>query len=453
MTVKATERKGKKPQTYRYGKVAKELDSSSFSKNTKLVDTKEIGFDGKEYNTIDLFCGCGGLTKGFEDAGFKSILGVEIDPDAAATYDLNFPAARVWSDDIHGLTDEEALRMTEGKDVHVLTGGFPCQGFSVAGDRNPEDERNLLFRQMVRFTKLFNPMFVVGENVPGIVTMDDGRFLNDIFTAFQEIGYTISVKILESADFGVPQYRPRAFFVANRYGISNPYPIITHDQDNHIPIESAIDDLKDLPRDPKFNHEWTAHRQTTIERIKNVAPGHSLYETYADSFKRQYKGRPSMTVKENHGGTHIHHELDRCISAREMARLQSFPDDFFFEGTMKRAMFQLGNAVPPLLAKHVALALRPIMAEKIEEEGAKAEAEAKTAKGEEEGAKAEAEAKTAKEEEEGAKAEAEAKTAKGEEEEVKAEAEAKAAKEEKEGIGIVLFLMGLVVVGIASYLL
>ena len=363
MTMQEAKKNSKKPLTYRYGGVARKLDGTLFSVNTHLVDTRKVDFDENEYNTIDLFCGCGGLTKGFEDAGFRSILGVEIDPDAAATYKTNFPDAAVWSDDIQKLTDEKALSMIEGREVHVLTGGFPCQGFSVAGDRNPEDERNRMFEQMVRFTKLFRPMFVVGENVPGIVTMDDGRFLKEIFGAFQDIGYTISVKILESADFGVPQYRPRAIFVANRYGVSNPYPIITHEEENHVPIESAIDDLKDLPRDPKFNHEWTAHRESTIERIKEVLPGHSLYETYADAFKRQYRGRPSMTVKENHGGTHIHHDLNRCISAREMARLQSFPDDFFFEGTMKRAMFQLGNAVPPLLAKNVALALRPTMGE------------------------------------------------------------------------------------------
>ena len=254
---------------------------------------------------------------------------------------------------------KKALRLIGGQDVHVLAGGFPCQGFSVAGERNPEDERNQLFKQMVRFTKLLNPMFVVGENVPGIVTMDDGRFMNEIFNSFNEIGYTITARVLESADFGVPQYRPRTIFVANRFGVANPYPEEILSAENHVTIEEAIDDLKNTPRNPAINHEWTAHRKSTIERIKKVAPGHSLYATYADAFKRQYRGRPSMTVKENHGGTHIHHELDRCISAREMARLQSFPDDFIFKGTMKRAMFQLGNAVPPLLARHVALALRP----------------------------------------------------------------------------------------------
>jgi DNA (cytosine-5)-methyltransferase 1 len=367
MSISKGKSTAKKPQTSRYTKVKAKLEASIFAKNKILVDTKDVEFDGNTYNTVDLFSGCGGLSKGFEDAGFRSILGVEIDPDAAATYDANFKDAKVWSGDIHDLTDEEALRAIDGQEVHVLVGGFPCQGFSVAGVRDPEDERNQLFKQMVRFTKLFNPMFVVGENVPGIVTMDDGRFMDEIFHSFNDIGYTITARVLESADFGVAQYRPRTFFIANRFGVANPYPIELLDPDNHVTIEHSIDNLKDAPRDASTNHEWTAHRKSTIERIEKVAPGHSLYESYADAFKRQYRGRPSMTIKENHGGTHIHHELDRCISAREMARLQSFPDDFFFQGTMKRAMFQIGNAVPPLLSRHVALALRPTLAEFIDE--------------------------------------------------------------------------------------
>jgi len=367
MSISKNKIRAKKPQTSRYTNVKRKLEESIFGLNKTLVDTTKEIIDDYVYNTVDLFAGCGGLTKGFEDAGFRSILGVEIDPDAAATYDANFKDAAVWAGDIHDLSDQEALEMIRGQDVHVLTGGFPCQGFSVAGDRNPEDERNQLFKQMVRFTKLLNPMFVVGENVPGIVTMDDGRFMNEIFNSFNAIGYTITARVLESADFGVPQYRPRTIFIANRVGVANPYPMEILTPDEHITIEQALDDLKDTPRDPSINHEWTAHRKSTIERIKKVSPGNSLYKTYADAFKRQYRGRPSMTVKENHGGTHIHHDLDRCISAREMARLQSFPDDFFFHGTMKRAMFQLGNAVPPLLAKHVALALRPTLTEFIDE--------------------------------------------------------------------------------------
>ena len=107
-----------------------------------------------------------------------------------------------------------------------------------------------------------------------------------------------------------------------------------------------------------INHEWTAHSKKFENRISRVPPGGSLYKTFRDAFKRQHKGVPSMAVKENHGGTHIHYEKNRVLSARELARLQTFPDSFIFEGTMKRAYWQIGNAVPCLLAKHIALAIK-----------------------------------------------------------------------------------------------
>ena len=139
----------------------------------------------------------------------------------------------------------------------------------------------------------------------------------------------------------------------------NEYPAqIIKNREDFLPIESAISDLMDVDRDPATNHEWTAHRKEYEDRISKVPPGGSLYATYRDAFKRQYLGVPSMAIKENHGGTHIHPILNRVISAREMARLQSFPDSYIFSGRMKRVMWQVGNAVPVLLAKHIALAAK-----------------------------------------------------------------------------------------------
>jgi DNA (cytosine-5)-methyltransferase 1 len=147
--------------------------------------------------------------------------------------------------------------------------------------------------------------------------------------------------------------------IGNRFGLKNPYPEVQFSKETYKSIESAMDDLKDHPRDASINHEWTAHSKKFEERISKVPPGGSLYETFRDAYKRQYKGVPSMTAKENHGGTHIHYEKNRVLSARELARLQTFPDDFIFEGTMKRAYWQIGNAVPCILAKNIALALKP----------------------------------------------------------------------------------------------
>ena len=366
MAINNKDQKIKKSRNSRYTNVAKRVQKSVFNQGIDEIDTTQVEYSDEVYNTVDLFAGCGGISKGFEDAKFKSIYAVEIDPDSAATYSHNFKDAHVFHGDINELTDDEVRREIGNKKVHVLMGGFPCQGFSVAGERKLLDERNQLYKQMIRFAKLLKPDFVVGENVPGIYTMkgplpleEENYFMHRISNEFDEIGYKVSARVLESADFGVPQYRPRMIFIANRHKIPNPFPkkTIEHPKD-HKTIEE-IDRLEKTERDPSINHEWTRHQSTTISRIKKVKPGHSLYDTYADAFKRQYENTPSMTVKENHGGTHIHHKLDRCISAREMAILQSFPDDFFFKGTMKRAMFQIGNAVPPLLAKHVALALRP----------------------------------------------------------------------------------------------
>jgi DNA (cytosine-5)-methyltransferase 1 len=346
----------------RYTRVQRLLEQYLFNAPYNLVDPGTHALGSMVFTCVDLFAGCGGLALGFEKAGFKSELAVEMDRDAAATYRRNFPQAMVWADRIENLSDEELRNIMGDQTVHAILAGFPCQGFSVAGQRNPRDERNVLFRQVIRFADVLRPWFVVMENVPGIVTISHSKVFDAIYREFGEIGYRwMSALVLEPAAFGVPQFRPRVIFVANRFGLPNAFPKLLLEPKDYVPIEAAIDDLKLLPRDPSINHDWTYHSPEMEQRIAQVEPGGSLYDSYYDAWKRQYRGVPAMTIKENHGGTHIHYELNRTLSAREMARLQSFPDDFLFEGRMKRVMFQIGNAVPPLLAYHVALALRPTL--------------------------------------------------------------------------------------------
>lgn len=355
-----TEEKCKSPNINRNSAIKAKLRSSLLNLNSEWVDTEDCKPSKAKFNCIDLFCGAGGITCGLEMAGIHSIFGAEINPVAAETYKNNFPESKLYLGDIIDLTKEQILEMVGENEVHLITGGFPCQGFSVAGFRDPDDKRNVLYKEIVRIVRILNPWYIVLENVPGVITMKNGQVYQTIINDFASIGYpNMCVHILEAADYGVAQLRPRAIFVANRFGLKNPYPLPHLKPEEYRPIESAIDDLKDHPRDPSINHEWTKHTHKTIERISKVKPGHSLYEKFVDAFKRQYTGYPAMTVKENHGGTHIHHELDRCISAREMARLQSFPDSFFFSGTMKQAMWQIGNAVPPFLFKNIGLALIP----------------------------------------------------------------------------------------------
>lgn len=351
-------KKKKQPKLGRYERIQRELESNDNDPYKIFIDIEE---KRTNYNFVDLFSGAGGMSQGFSEAGFNPIISVEMNEIASATYQRNFPSCFHICDDIHQFRSKKILDQINAPEIHLIAGGPPCQGFSVAGKRKEDDPRNYLFQEFIRVVSEINPWYVVMENVPGILTMKNGAIKENIFRAFKDIGYTVSVAILETASFGVPQIRPRAIFIANRFKQKNPYPkaqLLPHE---YKPIESVISDLPEYKPIPEINHEWTRHSPKYMERLAKVGYGESLYESYADAFKRQYPGKPSMTIKENHGGTHIHPHLNRVISAREMARLQSFPDSFIFEGTMKKAMWQIGNAVPPRLAECIAYALIPYL--------------------------------------------------------------------------------------------
>jgi len=322
----------------RYERIQRELEQNDPDPYKISVEIDSPPDQGCHYNFVDLFCGAGGMTQGLFQAGFKPVASVENHPIASATYRKNFPQCHHFSEDIQTFKPMDWLKQIDSPLVHLLVGGPPCQGFSVAGKRNPNDPRNYLFQEFLRIASEISPWYIVMENVPGILTMKKGKVKEAILDAFDSIGYsTVSVLILESAAYGVPQIR------------------------QYLSIESAISDLPEYTRIPEINHEWTNHSPEYMERLAKVPPGGSLYQSYADAFKRQYPGKPSMTIKENHGGTHIHPHLNRVISAREMARLQTFPDSFIFEGSMKKAMWQVGNAVPPRLAECIGYALIPFL--------------------------------------------------------------------------------------------
>lgn len=356
----ALESNAKSPRLSRYSRLKSGLDARRDPFKVLVeVDPDTEGASDDALKFVDLFSGAGGMTLGFKQAGYQPVASVEINRFAAETHRRNFPTCSHFEGDIHSFDPRPSL----GEEViHLVIGGPPCQGFSVAGKRDPNDVRNNLFREFVRVVSEVRPRYVVMENVPGILTMKKGQVARDIKEAFAKIGYPdMSVSILESAAFGVPQIRPRAIFIANRLGLPNPFPSPLLEQSGYLPIEGALDGLPAYSPIPAINHEWTRHSEETAARIAAVAPGESLYESFYDAFKRQYPGVPSMTVKENHGGTHIHPYLNRVISAREMARLQTFPDDFIFYGPMKKAMWQIGNAIPPRLAKCIGLALSPYL--------------------------------------------------------------------------------------------
>lgn len=352
----------KKPRLGRYDRIKRELEENDDDPNKIFVDISSSKPPSARFSFVDLFSGAGGISCGLDAAGYEPKVSVEMVEIASATHKRNFPACKHFCGDIHEFRATEWLSEEEQRTTNLVIGGPPCQGFSVAGKRDPNDPRNQLFLEFIRVVAELKPWYVVIENVPGILTMQGGAVRHAIVEALKGVGYeNVSVAVLESAAYGVAQVRPRAIFIANRFGLPNPFPKPLLQKDEYAPIESVISDLPAWDPLPEVNHEWTKHSQKFMERIAEVPAGGSLYPTFYDAFKRQYPGVPSMTIKENHGGTHIHPSLNRCISAREMARLQSFPDSFIFEGKMKKAMWQIGNAVPPRLAECIGYALAPML--------------------------------------------------------------------------------------------
>lgn len=353
-----TKARPKRPRLGRYDAIRRKFEETSEDPAKVFVEFEDGQLPLHGLKFIDLFCGAGGLTCGLSHAGFIPRAAVEMVPIACDTHHRNFPDCKLHRGPIQEFFPKEALGAEIG-DIHLVVGGPPCQGFSVAGLRNPDDHRNQLFHQFIRVVTEVQPWFVVMENVPGILTLANGDFYKAIVGAFNDAGYTVSVAVLEAANYGVPQIRARAIFIANRFGLRNPFPKSQLSTDEYKPIESALNGLPSHEPIPEINHEWTKHSREMEQRISKVGPGESLYSTFFDAWKRQYPGLPSMTIKENHGGTHIHPNLNRVLSAREMARLQTFPDEFIFCGKMKKAMWQIGNAVPPRLGEVVGRALIP----------------------------------------------------------------------------------------------
>ena len=188
--------------------------------------------------------------------------------------------------------------------------------------------------------------------------MLNGLVEKKIVADFKEIGYNVNVTTLCAADYYTPQKRERVVFIGNRIGVTNYHPKPILSPSEYITTGEAIGDLIDHPADPAFNHVPTQHRADMAQRILETPEGQSLYKGYSDAWKKCPWDEPSCTIKENHGGVNLHPKLPRVLTAREMARLQSFPDDFIFEGSKNKQLVQIGNAVPPLLGKAIGLAVR-----------------------------------------------------------------------------------------------
>lgn len=358
-------------------------------------------------NVIDLFCGCGGFSKGFEQAGFEIKFGIDMWKDATTTYKHNFPDAVVLNDDIANISGNDILQMTNlsENEIDVIIGGPPCQGFSVSGKRLIDDERNKLYKSFVKLVSELQPKAFVMENVPGLVRLFKGQVGEQVISDFSDIGYKVQMKILSSDNYGVPQQRRRVFFVGfNRKKIKDTleytYPESIMGEGTGIPAltcSNAISDLDFVPDDKVLgenipyqipaqceyqikmrknsrsvlNHSITLHNDKTKEIIAMVPDGGNykdLPKELQDTRKvhiawtRMNSNKPCFTIDTGHNH-HFHYRANRVPTVRESARIQSFPDTFEFIGIKTSQLKQVGNAVPPLLAEAIGKSIMKILEE------------------------------------------------------------------------------------------
>ena len=349
---------------------------------------------------IDLFSGAGGLSQGFRDAGCNIISAVEINKNLSQTFRNNFKKTKIFEEDISKVKSKDLL-VNESK-VDIVIGGPPCQGFSMSGKRIRgngiflNDKRNKLFKEFVRIINDLKPKIFLMENVPGILNIFQGKTKNQILSIFESIGYDAKVKVLLAADYGVPQLRKRAFFIGNNLGIDPEFLFPPKINKDYITVEDAIFDLpfiksgqgefetiykkkpsteyqKKMRAGVKklYNHISTKHDDKIINIIKMLKEGEGRnnlpkkFQTksiHSGSYMRIIKNKPSYTITTRFDtppvGRVTHPIADRALTAREAARLQSFPDDFIFIGKRTHIGIQIGNAVPPLLAYEIAKNLK-----------------------------------------------------------------------------------------------
>ncbi len=343
----------------------------------------------KQVIGVDLFAGAGGLSLGAEMAGITVKYAIEIDPFAAETYKTNHPLTLVINDDIRRVSH---LSCDFSENQLVLFGGAPCQGFSSSNRRtntrsNPD---NWLYKEFIRMVHILDPQWVVFENVTGLLEMEAGAFFSNIITDFQHAGYTCSYFVLNASDFGVPQRRSRLFLIGSKNGVridlggAQPLPPVTvGNAFCDLPVLENGANIDCLPYlgDPDngyaklmrngltqcSGHLVSRNAAYILERYTHIRQGQNwtaipqkLMENYADSsrchtgvYYRLREDQPSVVIGNYRKNMIIHPWANRGLSVREAARLQSFPDWYIFKGSIGFQQQQIGNAVPPLLAKYV----------------------------------------------------------------------------------------------------
>ncbi len=387
------------------------------SKNLDFQKTSNIP------TVLDLFCGAGGMSWGFQMAGYSIEVGIDTDFLACKTHSRNINGKTLCMD-LRSISDPLRFYDENGfNPVDIIIGGPPCQGFSRVGrgklrhimnDRNfIHDPRNQYYREFIRFVKALKPLYFVIENVPDMEKYEDGEglILDKIEKELKGLGYITDHRVLKAEEYGVPQRRRRLFIVGNRLGQPITWPEQTHGPDREYPFVTVWDAIGDLPvvgikhrKDvipyvPRcelnlyqelmregcdgvlYNHQTRWHNDQDLEaftllpeggKYKDLPDQYKRYrdDIFKDKYRKLIRSEPSWTVEAHLSKDTYRHifpsrvgdpEPPRTISVREAARLQSFPDSFFFEGPFTKKFYQVGNAVPPLLAKALAETIKPFI--------------------------------------------------------------------------------------------
>lgn len=366
--------------------------------------------DYPKFTSIDLFSGCGGMSLGFKMAGVKSILATDIDENAGKTFMKNFPEVPFIVGDVCEFQKKDIDTILSNTKPDLIIGGPPCQGFSLANKRRnkiKDDPRNKLFYHFLKFIEWYKPKAFVMENVKGLLSMHKGEVIKTILEEFSKVepGYRVSYRILKASDFHVPQNRERVIIIGIRQDL-NIAPEFPKPLGEAISVDMAISDLPLInageglaiqeygipPSNPYQlamrinsqsvkNHIAMKHSARLIDRFKAIRPGESLADVwdehgsvkrgeptkksdivFSQNNQRVFADKPAPTIAASFQSNFIHPRLNRNFTAREGARLQSFPDNFVFEGMRTKMSWekglsqyqQIGNAVPVFLAYHIA---------------------------------------------------------------------------------------------------
>ena len=343
-------------------------------------------------NFIDVFAGAGGLSCGLEMNSMRCLLGIDSNKHAMDTFAKNHKYAKTYCGDVSKLTKAKIEKLVDNQKIHAVVGGPPCQGFSTVGPGNPDDARNSLFLHFVRIVKTTSPEFVVIENVTGLLAKKNEKTLKSIFKRFETMGYHLDVRVMSSQNYGVPEIRRRTIIIGTKLNVSIEFPKATHDTIlaktyiNPVSVGDVISNLADKKGDI-HNHDIESalvKSKTDEKRLLKIPEGCGIrykkdelaylpprlrlgidWDKLREKRFRQTKyfkldrKKPSPTIM-THRHSYYHPVEPRYLTQREAAKLQSFPNDFVFEGSQTAIFRQIGNAVPPLMAHALGVEVRRI---------------------------------------------------------------------------------------------